>query len=265
VTAPLLEIEGLRVRAANGRTLVNDVAFRIAPAEAFALVGASGSGKSTVCSAVLGLPSRGADVAVRRALFAGEPLFAANGAVRPGVLGRRIGAVFQDPRGSLTPHLRIRAHVLDSARATGAVDDATALRKAVALLDELHVSRPQERLDAYPHELSGGLCQRVALALALLHDPELLVADEPTTALDPVSQAVLLRLLVRSLRARGAALLIVTHDLGVVAAVADRVAVMEQGTLVETATVAEFATRPVSEPARRLVDAARAAAAGEFR
>jgi len=261
MSGALLELEGLTVTTAEGRRLVDDVSLQLRRAESCALIGASGSGKSTLCAAILGLLSRGARTTARTARFDGGPLFASDGRAARGLAGGRIGAVFQDPRASLTPHLRISAHVTDAARAVGRLDDRAALSKAAALLDELKVAAPKERLSAYPHELSGGLCQRVALALALLHDPDLLIADEPTTALDPTSQHALLRLLYSALRSRGAALLIVTHDLGVVAGTADRVGVMDQGRLVEETDVRTFAAAPVSEAARRLVSAARAAEA----
>ena len=262
MSAPLLEIDGLTVATSEGRRLVDDISLRIRRAESYALIGASGSGKSTLCAAVLGLLPRSSRATARTARFDGGPLFAPDGRAATGLAGGRIGAVFQDPRASLTPHLRISAHVIDAARAVGRLDDRAATAKAAALLDELRVARPKDRLSAYPHELSGGLCQRVSLALALLHDPELLIADEPTTALDPTSQLALLRLLYSALRSRQAALLIVTHDLGVVAGVADRVGVMDGGRLVEDAEVSTFAAAPVSDAARRLVSAAHAVEAG---
>ncbi|HYC76472.1 MAG TPA: ABC transporter ATP-binding protein [Planctomycetota bacterium] len=257
MTAPLLVVEGLEVRFRRSASpAVVDFDLRMPPGETFAVVGASGSGKSTACRAVLGLLPREAAVAFRRAEFEGRPLLDSRGRTRPGVLGRRIGVVFQDPRGSLTPHLTVRSHFRGVLRAQRGARASEADAVGRRLLEELRVSDVERRMDAFPHELSGGLCQRVALALALAGDPALLVADEPTTALDPTVQFALLRLIRRAVRERDLACLLVTHDMGVVAGLADRVAVVDGGRIVETGPVESVLADPASEAGRRLAAAA---------
>lgn len=259
----MLRVRGLRVAYPGSAAVVKDAHLDVARGESVAVVGASGCGKSTLCAALLGILPESATISCDVAEFDGAPLFAAPGRVRRGLLGARIGAVFQDPRASLTPHLPLRSHFRDAAASVGRLPRGDVDARAIRLLEELAVPRAAERLDAYPHELSGGLCQRAALALALLHDPEFLVADEPTTALDPSVRMTLLRLLRACVRARGASVLVVTHDFGVVAGLADRVVVMDAGAIVESATVDEFFRRPRSPAGARLMAAARAAAAGD--
>lgn len=255
----LLSAVDLTVRTSSGRQILASTSIDVDRGETLALIGPSGSGKSTLCAALLGLLPAGATATAARVDFDGTPLWTAAGRLRRGVLGKRIGAVFQDPRASLTPHLTVRAHFVDAARAVGVLDRPEAEARGAALLEEFLVDRPGERLAAYPRALSGGLCQRVSLALALLHDPDLLVADEPTTALDPTSQIALLRVLRQAALRRGAALLLVTHDLGAAAGLADRVAVLAEGSVVETASVDDLFSAPRSAAARAMLAAARAA------
>jgi ABC-type glutathione transport system ATPase component len=259
--SPLLSIRDLRVEA-RGVALVAGASFDVAKGESVAIVGASGSGKSTLCRALLGISDDDVAVTHGPCSFDGEPLFASDGRVRDGALGRKIGAVFQNPSASLTPHMTVEGHFRDMAAATGGASRSEVRSRARELLTELRVDDPDTKLAAYPHRLSGGLAQRVALALALFRRPDLLVADEPTTALDATSSCALLRLLLDAASTRGAAMLIVTHDLSVVAGVADRAIVLDRGRIAEDRPVADVLSRPRSDAARVLVEAARRGAEG---
>jgi ABC-type glutathione transport system ATPase component len=240
--------EGGAVRAVDG------VDLDLAAGETLALVGESGSGKSTVAMAPLGLLPPDALVAGSIRLDGAELLGLAEPALRP-VRGGRIGMVFQEPVTSLNPVLTVGEQVREVLAAHGVCHGRAARARAVELLAEVGIADPAARAGAFPHELSGGMRQRAMIAMALAAGPELLVADEPTTALDVTVQAQILDLF-RTLRdRRGMALLLVTHDLGVVAELADRVAVMRAGRVVETGPARQVLDEPAHAYTRELLSA----------
>jgi oligopeptide/dipeptide ABC transporter ATP-binding protein len=265
--APLLELSGLTVRFHTPSGIVEAVSaidIAVAPGEIVGLVGESGSGKSTVCLAVMDLLGPFAEVAGALG-FQGRPLGSGAASLR----GRSIGMIFQEPRGSLDP-VRTVGSQLAELLALHRPDEAAPGAVAIDLLRRVGLPAPERQLRAYPHELSGGMAQRVAIALALTGRPALLLADEPTTALDVTVQAQVLELLVRLREETGMAIVLVTHDLGVVAQYVDRVVVMRQGQVVEQAPVGTLFRTPAHEYTRQLlaalprpgaVDAASAAAA----
>ena len=233
----LLEVRNLRIAfpaAAGVVHPVDGVSLAIAPGELLALVGESGCGKSLTSLAILRLlPPTGWIAAGSAITFDGQDLLALNPEAMRAIRGGRIGMVFQDPMTALNPVLTIGYQLAETITTHHAVSRIEARERALALLAEVGVPHPGERLDSYAHQLSGGLRQRVLIALALAGEPDLLVADEPTTALDMTVQAQILELLDALRTRRGMAVLLVTHDLGIVAGRADRVAVMYAGQLVE--------------------------------
>jgi len=236
---PLLQVEDLRLAfdlAAGTVYPVDGVSFSIARGETLALVGESGCGKSLTSLALLRLvPSPGRIAEGSKISLDGSDLLSLRESDMRAVRGGRIGMVFQDPMTSLNPVLTVGDQVAETIRAHRRATAREAKDRAIALFGEVGIPDPGQRFSAYPHQLSGGLRQRVMIAIALAADPELLVADEPTTALDVTVQAQILELLDRLRRDRGMSVLLITHDLGVVAGRADRVAVMYAGQIVETA------------------------------
>jgi oligopeptide/dipeptide ABC transporter ATP-binding protein len=246
VSAALLEVEDLAVRfpsAAGELRAVDGVSFRIEPGETLGLVGESGCGKSTVALALLDLLPPPGRRAGGRIVVDGVDAAAAGRAGFARLRGRRIAMVFQDPMTSLDPYLRVGEQLAESARLRGA-SRREARARAAQLLERVGLDDPERRLAAFPHQLSGGQRQRAMLAMALLGEPALLVADEPTTALDVTTQAQILGLLRELQRERGLAVLFITHDLAVAAGLCDRVAVMYAGRLVEEAPTAALFARP---------------------
>ncbi|MFN2317642.1 MAG: ABC transporter ATP-binding protein [Gemmatimonadales bacterium] len=233
----LLEVKDLRIAFPSPAGMVHPVdgvSLDIARGELMALVGESGCGKSLTSLAILRLlPPTGQIVAGSSIRFDGHDLLALDPAAIRAIRGRRIGMVFQDPMTALNPVLTIGYQLAETITTHHAVSSADARARALALLDEVGIPQPAEHLECYAHQLSGGLRQRVLIALALAGEPDLLVADEPTTALDVTVQAQILELLEELRTRRGMAVLLVTHDLGIVAGRADRVAVMYAGQLVE--------------------------------
>jgi peptide/nickel transport system ATP-binding protein len=215
---------------------VRDLSLAIAPGECLGVVGESGAGKSQAFLAALGLLAANGRVS-GRAHFGSDDLLSLRQAELDRIRGARIGMVFQDPMSSLTPHLRIGDQIAEPiVRHTG-VSSKEARSRALTLLNQVHVTDAARRMRQYPHELSGGMRQRVMLAIALSCDPVLLIADEPTTALDVTIQAQILALLAELKRSRGLSMVLITHDMGAVAGIADRVAVMRSGEVVEVDTV----------------------------
>jgi oligopeptide/dipeptide ABC transporter ATP-binding protein len=245
----VLEVEGLRITfpgpGGTRASAVDGVSFTLARGETLALVGESGCGKSLTSLSLLRLvPSPGRIEAGSRIRLAGSDVLALEGEALRAVRGRRIGMIFQDPMSSLNPVLRIGNQVAEGMLAHFDISKREARERAVALLREVGIPDPAARADAYPHQLSGGMRQRVMIAIALAAEPEILVADEPTTALDVTVQAQILEVLDRLRTARGMAVLLITHDLGIVAGRADRVAVMYAGQIVEEAETHELFAHP---------------------
>ena len=243
----VLEVENLRVSFphAAGRVYpVDGVSFTLDRGETLALVGESGCGKSLTSLALLKLiptPGRIDEGAIR--LGDTDVLHLEGEALRR-IRGRRIGMIFQDPMTSLNPVFTAGDQIAEGIRAHFPVSRSEARRRALALLEEVGIPDPKARLDAYPHQLSGGMRQRVMIAIALSAEPEILIADEPTTALDVTVQAQILEVLDRLRERRGMAVLLITHDLGIVAGRADRVAVMYAGQIVEQAPTEQLFARP---------------------
>ena len=241
--APLLSVEHLKVdfRTEEGVVhAVDDVTFDLHPGEVLAVVGESGSGKSVTAMTLLGLTRSANSAFGGRALLRGTDLLSASERDLRRIRGKEVAMIFQDPMTSLNPVHRIGAQIVEQIQAHEDVSDGEARERAVGLLERVGIPRAGERADGYPHELSGGMRQRVMIAMALSCDPGILIADEPTTALDVTIQAQILDEL-RALRDReGTAILLVTHDLGVVADIADRIAVMYAGRIVEIGTLDEI-------------------------
>ena len=254
----LLAVDRLRVTfpPASGRRThaVDEVSFTVAAGEVLALVGRSGSGKSLTAAALLGLiPAPGKLDQESRIELEGVNLAGQSESAWQQVRGRRVGMIFQDPAGSLDPVFRVRHQIVEAIRAIHRVDRRSALQQADGLLQE--VGFPLDRADAFPHQLSGGLTQRVGIAIALAGAPALLVADEPTSALDVTIQAQILALLQRLRRERNMGLLLITHDFGVVAELADRVVVIEEGRVVEEGVVRQIIDQPSHPRTRELLQA----------
>ncbi|MDJ0384772.1 ABC transporter ATP-binding protein [Streptomyces sp. G-G2] len=238
----VLTVEDLEVDF-DGLPAVRGVSFSLARGEVLGLVGESGSGKSATALAMLGLLP--ANAAVRGSVRLGPTeLVGASDTALTAVRGQRIGMVFQDPLSAFTPVYRIGDQIAEAVRAHQDVSRARARARAVELLDLVGIPEPGVRAQAFPHEFSGGMRQRAMIAMAMANDPDVLLADEPTTALDVTIQAQVLDVLRTAQRETGAALVLVSHDLGVIAGTADRVAVMYAGRIVETGTASEVFGRP---------------------
>jgi oligopeptide transport system ATP-binding protein len=235
----LLEVEGLSTAFHTRHGVVravNDVSFSLEGGETLGIVGESGSGKSVACLSLLGLiPRPPGRIESGRATFDGVDLLAGAESVLRAIRGRRIGMIFQDPMTSLNPYLTVEQQLVEPLLIHGLADRAAARQQALDALKEVGVPDAERRIGSYPHEFSGGMRQRVMIAMALIAKPDLLIADEPTTALDVTVQAQILDLIELQQRQRGVAVILVSHDLGVVAEVCDRVIVMYAGRVVETA------------------------------
>jgi oligopeptide/dipeptide ABC transporter ATP-binding protein len=234
---PLLSVSDLQVEfAGRGRTVraVRGLSYEIGPGETIGLVGESGSGKSVSALSLLGLlPKRVGRVAGGTAIFQGEDLLTMSEDRLRKIRGAQIAMIFQDPLSSLNPVLTIGRQITEAIETHKGVSTGVAKKRAIELLELVGIPRPAARVDDYPHQFSGGMRQRAMIAMALSYEPSLLIADEPTTALDVTIQAQILELLRRLRTELGMAVLIITHDLGVVAGFADRLAVMYAGRLVE--------------------------------
>ncbi len=247
MTAPMLSIEDLRVSFRTDDGLlqaVRGVNLSVDAGEVVSVVGESGSGKSVTALAVLGLhPAQRSEI-TGRINWQGEDLLAASPDRLRQIRGGEIAMVFQDPLTALNPVHTVGRQIIEAVRAHRDVSRAAAKARAVEMLGLVGIPQPQRRVDMYPHEFSGGMRQRAMIAMALSCDPKLVIADEPTTALDVTVQAQVLELLVASTHELGSAVMLITHDLGVVAGLADRVAVMYAGRVVETSSTDEVFAEP---------------------
>ncbi|MEO8507950.1 MAG: ABC transporter ATP-binding protein [Betaproteobacteria bacterium] len=244
---PLLDVRGLRVEFPTRRgtlTAVHDVSFTIAPGEVLGIVGESGAGKSLTGAAIIGLIDPPGRIAAGEIRLAGRRIDNLPYEVMRTVRGREIGAVFQDPLTSLNPLYTVGRQLTETIRTHLPMSESEARKRAVSLLEEVGIPAAARRIDHYPHQFSGGMRQRVVIALALCAKPRLIVADEPTTALDVSIQAQIIQLLKRLCRDHDTAVMLVTHDMGVIAETADRVAVMYAGRIVEIGPVADVIHRP---------------------
>lgn len=254
VEGAVLAVQGLCVSYSRGdggeSVVVDGVTLAIGKGEVLGLVGESGSGKTQTAFALLGLLPAEARVSMQAMSFDGEPLSA--GAMQ-GLRGRRIGYVPQEPMSNLDPSMRVGAQLIEPMRHHLGLSSRAARRRALSLLRRVGIADPQRVFAAYPHQVSGGMAQRILIAGAISCDPDLLIADEPTTALDVTIQAEVLDLLRSLQEERGMALLLVTHDLGVVADICERVAVMREARIVETAEVHRLFAEPEHEYTRMLL------------
>jgi ABC-type dipeptide/oligopeptide/nickel transport system ATPase component len=243
---PLLKVENLRTVFESEPApvvAVNDVSFEVRKGETLGLVGESGSGKSVTAFSIIRLQDPG-KITGGRVLFQGRDLLALPENEMRHVRGAGIGFVFQEPMAALNPVMRVGAHIAEALTVHGLASKSEARARAVDLLRAVRITNPEQRVDDYPHQLSGGMRQRVMMAIAIACKPPLVIADEPTTALDVTVQAQILELLRDMKREFDLSLLLITHDFGVIAETADRVAVMYRGRIVEQAPVRDIFRNP---------------------
>jgi peptide/nickel transport system ATP-binding protein len=255
---PLLEVSNLTVEFSTRRgtvQAVRHVDISIARGETVGIVGESGSGKSVTSYAVMRILDRAGRIREGAVHFTGLDLTAASEEQMRNLRGREISMVFQNPRAALNPIRKIGHQLEDVLRQHSQVDSAALADKAIEMLDQVRIARPRERYHAYPFELSGGMCQRVVIALALACRPQLLIADEPTTGLDVTTQQAVMDLIVALTRERGMSTILITHDLSLAAAYCDRIVVMESGKVVETAPSQAVFTAPAHPYTRKLMRA----------
>ncbi|MCX7299785.1 MAG: ABC transporter ATP-binding protein [Rhodobacterales bacterium] len=255
--APVLDVQSLktifRTRAFDVHA-VNDVSFSLRPGELLGVVGESGSGKSVTMMSLIGLlPSPPAMVSGRGVMFNGQDLLRTDPESLRKIRGGQIGFIFQDPMTSLNPVFTVGFQIMEPLRAHMGLDKKAAKVRASELLELVGIPDAARRLNDYPHQFSGGMRQRVMIAIALACDPKLLIADEPTTALDVTIQAQIIELMTELRAKLGMAVIWITHDLGVIAGIADRVMVMYGGQIVEQATVRELFTNPQHPYTRALL------------
>ena len=247
MTQPVLSVRNLRVEFPTRRgtlVAVDDVSFDIAPGEVLGVVGESGAGKSMTGTAVIGLLEPPGRIASGQVWLHGERIDNLPPEKMRRVRGKRIGMVFQDPLTSLNPLYSVGEQLVETIRTHTDASAAEARRRSIDLLESAGIQGAARRIDSYPHEFSGGMRQRVVIALALAAEPELIIADEPTTALDVSIQAQIIQLLRKLCRERGAAIMLITHDMGVIAETADRVAVMYAGRIAEIGPVRDVVQHP---------------------
>ncbi len=244
MSGPLLEVEGLRVRFGNGTEAVRGVSIAVARGETHCLVGESGCGKSVTSLAVMGLLARGAVRSAEAIRFEGQELSGLSERAMGQLRGDSMAMIFQEPMTSLNPAYTIGSQMAEVRVRHRGGSKGQALERAAFLLGRVGITAPGMRLAQYPHQLSGGLRQRVMIAMALMCEPKLLIADEPTTALDVTVQAQILRLLLELQGELGLGILLITHDLGIVARMAHRVSVMYAGRVVESAPAAQLFGAP---------------------
>ena len=256
--SPVLTVQGLRVEIPTRRGLLlalDDISFSIAPGEILGFVGESGAGKSLTGMAILGLLDPPGRVAAGQIKLGERRLDNLSQREMRKIRGKEIGAVFQDPLMSLNPLLQIGEQLVETIRTHLPLSQSEAVKRALDLMRAVGIPAPEARFTAYPHQFSGGMRQRIVIALALCAEPRLVVADEPTTALDVSIQAQVLQLLRNLCREKGTAMLLVTHDMGVIAETADRVAVMYAGRIVEIGPVEDVINAPVHPYTRGLMGA----------
>lgn len=257
--APLLQVENLRVvfNTRNGHAVaVEDLSFTVKSGQVLGIVGESGSGKSVACYSLLGLvPSPPGKIEKGSATFEGQDLLALNETELRKIRGSNIAMIFQDPMTCLNPYMRVSDQLIEVLREHFPVTHQQARAKAIAALEEVGIRDARDRIDDYPHQFSGGMRQRVMIAMALLGEPELLIADEPTTALDVTVQAQILQLIKNLQKTHNLAVIFITHDLGVAAQMADHILVMEKGKLVEQGSISDVFHNPQEDYTKKLLAA----------
>lgn len=255
----ILSVDNLRVlfNTRNGQTVaVENLSFSLAPGKVLGIVGESGSGKSVACYALMGLiPSPPGKIESGRALFHGKDLLQMSEAELRQIRGHKIAMIFQDPMTSLNPYMRIADQLIEALLQHKQLSKKEAREKSIATLMEVGILDAAKRIDEYPHQFSGGMRQRVMIAMALLAEPEILIADEPTTALDVTVQAQILALIKSLQKSHNLAVIFITHDLGVAAQMADDVIVMEKGRLIEQGASDAIFKNPVQDYTKKLLSA----------
>ena len=245
VEEPVLDLSEFSLRFVAGKNLVDGVGLRVRAGETLCIVGESGCGKSVTALALMGLlPTPPATIASGRAIFEGRDLFELSEAEMSDLRGASVSMIFQEPMTSLNPAFTVGNQLIETVRRHRKATKAEARALALEMLRKVRIPAPEKRLTDFPHQLSGGMRQRVMIAMALVNDPKLLIADEPTTALDVTIQAQILSLIEDLQEETGTAVVLITHDLGVVAESADVVAVMYAGRIVETGSVAAIFDDP---------------------
>jgi len=255
---PLLDIKDLTVEFATRRGIVRavkNIDLQVAKGETVGIVGESGSGKSVTSFAVMRILDRAGRIAEGSVVFSGIDVRNADDNQMRDLRGREMSMIFQNPRAALNPIRKVGKQIEDVLRQHVQADSAALTDKAIGILDQVRIARPRERYHAYPFELSGGMCQRVVIALALACKPQLLIADEPTTGLDVTTQKTVMELVTELTRARGMSTILITHDLGLAAVYCDRVVVMEKGHVVETAQSSTIFKAPAHPYTKKLMRA----------
>ena len=254
---PLLDVRNLTIRFHTRNGVVNaveDVSFTVEPGQTLGIVGESGSGKSVTCSALLGLiPQPPGRIHSGQAIFNGMNLLVASEKELRKICGKRIAMIFQDPMTSLNPFMKISAQLTEPLALHENCHGKAALHRAIDALAEVGIPEPEKRIHSYPHEFSGGMRQRVMIAMALITRPELLICDEPTTALDVTVQKQVLDLIRERQRQLGTAIIFITHDLAVVSQMSDHIHVMYRGRIVESAEKSELFRNPQHAYTRALL------------
>ena len=257
MTEPLLKVEHLRIEFNTRRGIlvaVDDISFEILPGEVFGIVGESGAGKSLTGQAIIGLLEPPGRIAAGRISLNGRRIDKLPYHQMRRIRGKKIGMIFQDPLTSLNPLYTIGKQLTETILTHSKMSLNQARQHAIALLDEVGIPAAEKRIDHYPHQFSGGMRQRVVIALALCVNPSLIIADEPTTALDVSIQAQIIKLLKRLCTEHNTAVILITHDMGVIAEIADRVAVMYAGRLAEIGNVRDVVKTPQHPYAKGLMD-----------
>ena len=247
MTEPILKIEHLRIEFDTRRGIlvaVDDISFEVLPGEVFGIVGESGAGKSLTGQAVIGLLEPPGRIGAGQISLNGQRIDQLPYDQMRRIRGKKIGMIFQDPLTSLNPLYTIGQQLMETILTHSAMSSQQARQHAIKLLDEVGIPAAEKRIDHYPHQFSGGMRQRVVIALALCVNPSLIIADEPTTALDVSIQAQIIALLKRLCKEHDTAVILITHDMGVIAEISDRVAVMYAGRLVEVGEVRDVVKNP---------------------
>ena len=254
----LLEIDNLNIRFMSDQETVNavrDVSITLRSGEVLGIVGESGAGKSTVGNAIVNLLDAPGEIVKGKVIFEGQNLVGMDDKTMRTIRGKKIGMIFQDPQTSLNPIMTIGNQLIETIKFTKEIDDVSAYNEAIELLESVGIDNPKLRMKSYPHQFSGGMRQRVVIALSLAGNPNLIIADEPTTALDVSVQSQILELIKSLCKKRDLGVIIITHDIGVIANIADRVIVMYNGSIVETGTVRQVLLSPKHDYTKSLIAA----------